>query len=80
MANAWRFKTEFGGGDVWVYSLSEPAARRNEMPGPAAMAIPIDMPPNIQEGFGFTNGSMRPPETVLADTDSGEIIKVFRDE
>jgi hypothetical protein len=80
MANAWRFRTEFGGDEVWVYSLSEPAARRNEIPGPAALAIPVDMPENIEEAFGYTNGSTHTPEAVLADADSGEIVKIFPNE
>lgn len=78
MSKAWKFPTEWEGNMVWVYSLSEPAARRNEIPGPASMAVPVDLPENIEIAFGYQNGASRPPSAVLASAESGEIVEVFR--
>ena len=77
MSNAWRFRTTWNGSDVWVYSLSEPSARRNEIPGPASEAEPVEMPGDVEVAFGYTNGSSKPPAAVMASCDSGDVVEVF---
>jgi hypothetical protein len=77
LSNAWRFKTEWNGSDVWVYCLSEPSARTNEIPGPASGAKPTEMPGEVEEAFGYMNGSSRQPSAVMARCDSGKIVEVF---
>ena len=42
------------------------------------MAVPVDLPENIEIAFGYQNGASRPPSAVLASAESGEIVEVFR--
>ena len=44
MSEGWRFKTEWMGDEVWVYSLSEPAGVSEEISGDAASAEIVELP------------------------------------
>jgi len=50
-----------------------------EISGPAASAVPVDLPPEVEKEFGYSNGNGITPATVIASADSGEVLGVFRE-
>lgn len=77
MSEGWRFKTEWMGDEVWVYSLSEPAGVSKEISGDAASAEIVELPGEIERTFGYPNGEGSLFKTILVDIESGEIVGSF---